>query len=70
MFLVSHCLLSYIYKVVRDICLYFVLCEIKKLFMFYLYFPRMRLCVCLVFQEIYMLIQSCCYLHLQLIDSS
>ena len=46
MFLVSHCLLIYIYEVIYDICLYFVLCEIKKLFMFYLYFPHMRLCVC------------------------
>ena len=35
-----------IYEVIHDICLYFVLCEIKKLFMFYLYFPHMRLCVC------------------------
>ena len=32
MFLVSHCLLIYIYEVIHDICLYFVLCEIKKLF--------------------------------------
>ena len=46
MFLVSHCLLIYIYEVIHDICLYFVLCEIKKLFLFYLYFPHMRLCVC------------------------
>ena len=43
MFFVSHCLLSYIYEVVHDICLYFMLCEIKKLFMFYLYFPHIRL---------------------------
>ena len=70
MFLVSHYLLIYIYEVIHDICLYFVLCEIKKLFMFYLYFPHMHLCICLVFQEIYRLIQSCCCLHLQLIDSS
>ena len=34
MFLVSHCLLIYIYEVIHDICLYFVLCEIKKLFCF------------------------------------
>ena len=40
MFLVSHCLLIYIYEVIHDICLYFVLCEIKKLFLFYLYFPH------------------------------
>ena len=37
MFLVSHYLLIYIYKVIHDICLYFVFCETKKLFMFYLY---------------------------------
>ena len=35
-----------IYEVIHDICLYFVLCEIKKLFMLYLYFPHMRLYVC------------------------
>ena len=46
MFLVSHCLLIYIYEVIHDICLYFVVCEIKKLFLFCLYFPHMRLCVC------------------------
>ena len=32
MFLVSYCLLIYIYEVIHDICLYFVVCEIKKLF--------------------------------------
>ena len=32
--------------VIHDICLYFVLCEIKKLFMCSLYIPHMRLCVC------------------------
>ena len=32
MFLVSHCLLIYIYEVIYEICLYFVLCEIKNLF--------------------------------------
>ena len=40
MFLVSHCLLIYIYEVIHDIYLYFVLCEIKKLFFFHLYFPH------------------------------
>ena len=34
MFLVSHCLLIYIYEVIHDICLYCVLCEIKKLLYF------------------------------------
>ena len=46
MFLVSHYLLIYIYEVIHNIYLYFVLCEIKKLILFYLYFPYMRLCVC------------------------
>ena len=41
--------------VIHDICRYFVLCEIKKLFLFYLYFPHIRLCICWVFQEIYRL---------------
>ena len=54
--------------VIHDICLYCVLCEIKNLFL--LYFPHMHLCVCWVFQEIYRWIQSCCCLHLQLIDSN
>ena len=36
--------------------LFMILCEIKKLFLFYFYFPHMRLCVCWVFQEIYKLI--------------
>ena len=43
MFLISHCLLIYIYEIIHDICFYFVLCEIKKLFLFYLYFPHMRM---------------------------
>ena len=38
MFLVSHCLLIYIYEVIHDICLYFVVCEIKKLFFVLLVF--------------------------------
>ena len=46
MFLVSHYLLIYIYEVIHDICLYFIVCEIKKLFLFCLYFPHTRLCVC------------------------
>ena len=56
--------------VIHDICLYFVLCEIRNLFFVYLYFPHMHLCVCWVFQEICKLTQSCCCLHLQLMDSS
>ena len=34
MFLVSHCLLIYIYEIIHDICLYFMFCEIKNLFCF------------------------------------
>ena len=45
-FLFHIALLIYIYEVIHVICLYFVLCEIKKLFFFYLYFPHMCLCVC------------------------
>ena len=44
-----HCLLIYIYELFIDICLYFLLCEIKNLFFIYLYFPHMRLCICWVF---------------------
>ena len=32
------CLLIYIYDVIHDICLYFVLCEIKKFFSIFLVF--------------------------------
>ena len=38
LFLVSNCLLIYIYEFFIDICLYCVLFEIKILFFFYLYF--------------------------------
>ena len=34
LFLVSHCLLIYIYELFMIYCLYFVLCEIKKLLCF------------------------------------
>ena len=34
------------YEVIHGICLLFYVCEIKKLIMFYLYFPHMGLCVC------------------------
>ena len=47
MFLVSHYLLIYIFEAIHDICLNFVVCEIKKLFLFFLYFPHMRLCILL-----------------------
>ena len=47
-----------------------VLFEIKKLFCLRVLFPHIRLCICLVFLEIYRLIQLSCCLHLQLMDSS
>ena len=62
-----HCLLIYIYELFIDICLYFVLCEIKNLFCLLVFSTH---AFRLVFQEIYRLIQLSCCLHLQLMDSS
>ena len=45
MFLVSNYLLIYIYELFIDICLYYVLFEIKKLFCLLVLFPLMRLCI-------------------------
>ena len=45
MFLVSNCLLIYIYELFIDICLYCVLFEIKNLFCLLVLFPYMRLCI-------------------------
>ena len=45
MFLVSNCLLTYIYELFIDICLYCVLFEIKKLICLLVLFPHMRLCI-------------------------
>ena len=45
MFLVSNCLLIYIYELFIDICLYYVLFEIKKLFCLLVLFPHMQLCI-------------------------
>ena len=71
MFLVSNCLLTYVYEFFIDICLYCVLFEIKILFYLLVFFPHMRLCILFkVFQEIYRLIQLSCCLLLQLMDSS
>ena len=44
MFLVSNCLLTYVYEFFIDICLYCVLFEIKILFYLLVFFPHMRLC--------------------------
>ena len=45
MFLVSNCLLIYVYEFFIDICLYCVLFEIMILFSLLLFFPHMRLCI-------------------------
>ena len=45
MFLVSNCLLIYVYEFFIDICLYCVLFEIKILFYLLVFFPHMRLCI-------------------------
>ena len=49
LFLVSHMihlLLIYIMRLFMIYAFYFLFCEIKNLLLFYLYFPYMRLCVC------------------------
>ena len=63
-------LLIYIYESFIDICLYCVLVEIKNLFCLLLFSTHAVMHFCLVFQEIYKLIQLSCCLHLQLMDSS
>ena len=45
MFLVSNCLLIYVYEFFIDICLYCVLFEIMILFYLLVFFPCMRLCI-------------------------
>ena len=45
MFLVSNCLLTYVYGFFIDIYLYCVLFEIKILFYLFVFFPHMRLCI-------------------------
>ena len=70
MFLVFNYLLIYIYELFINICLYCVLFEIKNLFCLLVFFHTCGFAFCLVFQEIYRLIQFSYYLHLQLMDSS
>ena len=45
MFLISNCLLIYIYVLFIDICLFCVLFEIKNLNCLLVLFPHMRLCI-------------------------
>ena len=65
-----NCLLIYIYELFIDICFYCVLFEIKNLFCLLVFSTHVVMHFCLVFQEIYRLIQLNCCLHLQLMDSS
>ena len=65
-----YCLLIYIYGFFIYICLYCVLFEIKNLFYLLVFSTHAVMHFCLVFQEIYRLIQLSCCLHLQLMDSS
>ena len=44
-------ILIYIMRLFIVYVFYFMFCEIKKFIMFYFYFPHMRLCVSIVFQE-------------------
>ena len=70
MFLVSHCLLNYIYEVIHDICLYF-LCYVKSRSFFILLVFSTHAFMCLLsVTGIYKLIQSCYCLHLKLINGS
>ena len=55
-YIVLHCLLIYIYAIIHDICLYFMLCEIKNLFIF----------TCIFHTCIYVLVE--CYKNIQ-VDS-
>ena len=61
-FTMLHCLSIYIYDVIHDIYLYFVLCEIKKFFFMLLVFSTHAFMCLLSVIEIYRLIQSCCCL--------
>ena len=45
LFLVSNCLLIYVYELFIDIYLYYVLFEIKNLICLLVFFPHMRLCI-------------------------
>ena len=72
LFLVSHVIhwiLIYIMRLFMIYVFYFLFCEIKNLFCFYLYFLHVFMCL-LSITGIYRLIQSCCCLYWQLINSS
>ena len=70
LFLVSHCAtLINIYEIIHDICL-IVYAYVKSRFYFVLLVFSIYAFICLLsVTKIYRLIQSCCCLQLQLIDS-
>ena len=70
MFLVSHCLLIYIYEIIHDICLYLLCYEKSRSYFILLVFSTHTFMCLLSVTGIYRLIQLCCCLHLQLIDDS
>ena len=70
MFLVSHCLLIYIYEIIHDICLYLLCYEKSRSYFILLVFSTHAFMCLLSVTGIYRLIQLCCCLHLQLIDDS
>ena len=62
-----HWLLIYIYEIIHDIYLLLYVMSNQEFILFYLYFSHVFMCLLSV-SGIYRLIQSCCCLHLQLID--
>ena len=70
MFLVSHCLLIYIYEVIHDICLVVYVYVKSRIYFVLLVFSTYAFICLLSVTGIYRLIQLCCCLHLQLIDDS
>ena len=70
MFLVSHCLLIYIYELFMIYVFIFMLYVKSRSYFILLVFSTHAFMHLLSVSGIYRLIQSCCYLHLQLINGS
>ena len=64
-----HCLLIYIYEVIHDICIVVYVYVKSRIYFILLVFSTHVFMCLLSVTGIYKLIQSCCCLHLQLIDS-
>ena len=73
LFLVSHCAtlaIDLYYEVIHDICLlFYVFVRSRSYFVLLVFSTHAFMCLLSV-TGIYRLIQSCCCLHWQLIDSS